>query len=74
MSNTLAEVEELGEIRENVRRCIEALEFCWSCQRVSECRQGYVDDGSVVWLCSACWSQTQSRLQAAPGALLWPSL
>lgn len=73
MYSSLTEIEELLEMRENIRRSVEALELCWSCQRISECQQGYVDDGSIVWLCADCWVQTQSRQRTAPGALLWPS-
>ena len=73
MYSSQTEIEELLEMRENIRRSVEALELCWSCQRISECQPGYVDDGSIVWLCPECWTQTQSRQMTAPGALFWPS-
>jgi len=34
---TMTETEELSQMRDNIRRSVDALEQCWSCQRVSEC-------------------------------------
>ncbi|MBI4464413.1 MAG: hypothetical protein HY647_06885 [Acidobacteria bacterium] len=72
MYKTFVETQELTEMRENIRRSVEALELCWSCQYISECRQSYIDDGSAVWLCPKCFDQTQARQQSAPGSLFWP--
>ena len=52
-------IEELAEMRENVRRTVNALEWCWGCERISECEQTYVDDGAPVWLCEACSRKTK---------------
>ena len=67
MQISLAEFQELTEMRENIRRTLEALELCWSCERVSECEPVVVDDGPPVWLCSQCAAKAQSRrpLEAA---------
>ena len=60
MSEALLEVQELTQMRENIRRHVDALELCWSCQRISECDQVTVDDGASVWLCQDCREQAQS--------------
>lgn len=72
MTLTIAETEELSQMRENIRRSVDALEQCWSCQRISECEPATVDDGPPVWLCAEC--ATRSREFAAPeaGRLVWP--
>lgn len=74
MNEVLEAVQELVEMRENIRRHIQALELCWSCQRISECEQVVVDDGAPVWLCRVCREHVQLRQQAAPGSLVWPSV
>ena len=61
MQISLSELQELTEMRENIRRTIEALELCWSCERVSECEPVVVDDGPPVWLCFDCAARVQSR-------------
>jgi len=74
MCNSLAEIEELMQMRGNIRRSVQALELCWSCQRVSECLPSFVDDGAAVWLCGQCLNQVQSRWRKEPEALGQPHL
>lgn len=69
----LTEAEELSNMRDNVRRSVNALELCWACQRIAECEQGVVDDGGPVWLCRECFLQLRGRQQSEPGALFWPT-
>ena len=73
MYTSLTELDELHEMRENIRRSLKALELCWSCQRVSECEQDVVDDAAPVWLCAECRSKVHAPEQAGSGSLLWPS-
>ncbi|MBI1955914.1 MAG: hypothetical protein HYS38_05925 [Acidobacteria bacterium] len=74
MNEVLVEVQELVQMRDNIRRHVDALELCWSCQRISECEQAVVDDGAPVWLCCQCREHVQLRQQAAPGSPVWPSV
>src|SRR5437773_10154121 len=46
MQLTITEFEELTHMKENIRRSVDALELCWSCQRVSECEPVVVDDSA----------------------------
>ena len=73
MNNALMEVGQLRQMRENVRRSVDLLELCWSCQRICECQHGLVDDGAPVWLCQECLGRLQSWRRKSAGALLWPS-
>ena len=54
MYEALVEFRELKEMKENIRRSVNALELCWSCQRICECEQGIVDDAAPVYLCTGC--------------------
>jgi len=73
MHASMTELDELQEMRENIRRSLAALELCWSCQRVCECEQDLVDDAAPVWLCCACREKLHADAPPEPGALLWPS-
>ncbi|OFV96146.1 MAG: hypothetical protein A3F68_04755 [Acidobacteria bacterium RIFCSPLOWO2_12_FULL_54_10] len=72
MTMLITEIQEITEIRGNVRRHVLALELCWSCQNISECQQSTVDDGGPVWLCDECRVKAELRKATVPGALLWP--
>lgn len=72
MQLTMAETEELIQMRENIRRSVDALELCWSCQRVSECEPATVDDGPPVWLCSDCATRSRVLHLGEQGRLAWP--
>jgi hypothetical protein len=72
MQVTAAEVEELSQMRENIRRSVDALELCWSCQRVAECEPATVDDGPPVWLCNACATSLNSHTMDSKTELVWP--
>lgn len=74
MNNALVDALELKQMRENVRRSVDSLELCWSCQRICECEHGLVDDGAPVWLCKECLSRLQFRRQEATETMLWPSI
>ena len=74
MNEVLVEVKELTQMRENIRRHVDALELCWSCQRISECQQVVMDDGAPVWLCCECWELVQLQQEIAPGFPVWPSV
>ena len=72
MPLTMTETEELSQMRENIRRSVDALEICWSCQRVSECEPATVDDGPPVWLCSDCATKHRKHYAGEQGRLAWP--
>src|SRR5689334_7280962 len=61
MQITITEFEELVHMRENIRRSVDALEMCWSCQKISECEPSTVDDGPPVWMCSECATKNRDR-------------
>ena len=50
----LTSVEDLAEMRENVRRAVSSLDVCWRCQRVSECQKYILGNLVLVWLCQSC--------------------
>ena len=50
----LTPVRDWVQMRENVRRAIQALEVCWRCQRVSECQKYVLGNMVLVWLCPNC--------------------
>ena len=54
MNELLMEFQELKEMKENIRRSVNALELCWGCERICECKQQTVDDAAPVWLCIRC--------------------
>ena len=53
----LTPVKDWVQMRENVRRAIQALEVCWRCQRVSECQKYVLGNMILVWLCPACLTE-----------------
>ena len=54
MNITITQLEELQEMKENVRWSIQCLELCLDCDCISECELIPIDDGSPVWLCQKC--------------------
>ncbi|MBI2819678.1 MAG: hypothetical protein HYX73_06845 [Acidobacteria bacterium] len=68
----MTETEELSHMRDNIRRSVDALELCWSCQRISECEPATVDDGPPVWLCSDCATRSRLHHPGEQGRLTWP--
>ena len=67
------ELDELHEMRANIRRGVDALELCWSCQRIAACEQTVVDDAAPVWLCRDCHAKRLAAAPPKPGTLFWPS-
>ena len=59
MNNSIAEVKELTQMRENIRHCVDALEQCWSCDRICECVPEIIGVGPV-WLCGECQRQIRA--------------
>lgn len=55
----LTPVKDWVRMRENIRRAIHALEVCWRCQRVSECRKYVLGNMLLVWLCPRCLEELQ---------------
>ena len=53
----LTPVRDWVQMRENVRRAIQALEVCWRCQRVSECQKYVLGNMVLVWLCPGCLTE-----------------
>ena len=72
MQLSIAEFDELTQMRENIRRSVEALELCWSCQCVAECEPAPVDDGPPVWLCAGCATKARTPHGADLADLVWP--
>jgi len=54
MSTSPAETDELREMRNNVRRGVNALEICWSCEKLCEVSKTVLSGGHRVWLCGPC--------------------
>lgn len=71
MYTSTAELQELDAMRRNVRQSVDALELCWSCQRISDCDIAVVDDAAPVWLCQDCQAKLLSRKDLEE--MLWPS-
>jgi hypothetical protein len=65
-------LQELHQIREHVRRSVQALEICWSCQRICECNAEILDDGPPVWICPACLTAINTQREKASVGVLWP--
>lgn len=72
MTVSVTEYKELLEMRGNIRRAVDSLEVCWSCQNVSECAPAAVDDGPPVWLCDDCATRAAAREQFALNGIAWP--
>jgi len=72
MTVSVTEYRELLEMRGNIRRVVDSLEVCWSCQNVSECDAAVVDDGPPVWLCGECATHAASRELLALKGIAWP--
>jgi len=67
MDDALSGQGELNRMRKNIRRIINALELCWSCQKICECEQWLVNEAVPVWLCIECWSEVSYRLEKQSG-------
>jgi hypothetical protein len=65
MNITLLEIEELQEMKENIRRSIELLELCLDCECISECTLIPIDDGSPVWFCQKCTTRLRTERRQA---------
>lgn len=50
------------EMRNNVRRAVQALELCWKCQKVSECQKYVLGQTVLVWLCRGCMAEMEKPL------------
>ena len=74
MCEAIAEIRELIRMKENVRRSIQALELCWSCERICECEEGTVDDAAPAWLCAECRERVHVNVKPCGGASLRHSL
>ena len=57
------EAEELRGLRDNIRRNVNALEVCWSCEVVCEATAEKVN-GRRLWLCPGCYDEHQKRSRA----------
>ena len=65
--------QELQDMRQNIRRNLQALEVCWSCQRVSECEAYVIDNAAPVWLCAPCSQQMPPQWgNESATHLVWP--
>jgi len=62
MELTAMEFRELITMRANIREKIGLLELCWSCQKISECRQWLINDMVPVWLCNRCVDEVSYRM------------
>ena len=70
MCEALEEIRQLMQMKENVRRSVQALELCWGCERISECEGGIVDDAVPVWLCTKCRKRIQLNIKNAADAFV----
>ena len=67
MESTTMDFRELVTMRENIRAKVGLLELCWSCQRVSECRQWLINEMVPVWLCTTCVDEVSYRMTDESG-------
>ena len=67
MEITAMEFRELVTMRENIREKVRLLELCWSCQKISECRQWLINDMVPVWLCTSCVDEVSYRMTDESG-------
>ncbi len=72
MMISLVERKELAGMRKNIIRNVNALEYCWCCQRVSECKPENFDDGPPVWLCGECAVIRATQPREPDLATCWP--
>jgi hypothetical protein len=70
MDLTAMEFKELITMRANIREKIGLLELCWSCQKVSECRQWLINEMVPVWLCEKCVEEVSYRMADSAGTPL----
>lgn len=61
------EFRELIAMRANIREKVGLLELCWSCQKISECRQWLINDMVPVWLCEKCVDEVTYRMTDESG-------
>ena len=67
MEITAMEFRELITMRANIREKVGLLELCWSCQKISECRQWLINDMIPVWLCDRCVDEVSYRMAEDTG-------
>jgi hypothetical protein len=65
MSCSIAEIEELREMRSNIRRGVNALELCWSCEKLCEGEKVTLDKRVHVWLCQECQQEALTHRHEA---------
>ena len=65
MGASLTEVEELRGLKNNIRRGVNALEICWSCEVVCEASAWKLEGRRQVWLCPACYERQKKHLLEA---------
>src|SRR5689334_7972852 len=68
----MTELQELKQLRDNVRRIVYSLEECWNCRNVCEAVLGCLSDGSAAWLCEACRTESASRVVSISSKPGWP--
>ena len=68
MNQFMSEVE-LRDLRTNVRRGVNALEVCWSCEVVCEASSARIG-GRLIWLCGPCDEERRQRSEKVMGRAL----
>jgi hypothetical protein len=63
MDMTFQDCDELRRMRDSVRRSVNSLELCWSCQRICECEQWLANESVPLWLCTECVFEAWHRLE-----------
>ena len=46
---------ELKVMQDNIYRSVNALELCWACDRICECKQ-WIINREIRWICRECLS------------------
>lgn len=64
----MKDVQEMVEMRDNVRRAVESLELCWRCQNVAECQKYVLGNMVLVWLCPDCLTELHQQPPASKKA------
>lgn len=55
MEDVQTKRKELKLMQDNIYRSVNALELCWACDRICECKQ-WIVNRKVRWICEECLS------------------
>jgi hypothetical protein len=65
LMNSFTEIEELRRERSHIRSRVNALEVCWSCERICEAVAWKLEGRRRIWLCNRCAREQRQHALAA---------